>query len=114
MKQDVIELDGAIGGGQVLRSGVSLSMVTGRTLLIRNIRAKRSRPGLMRIAGLYGRSTYKLEPLLADTCLMVSEDPALPLHGTLRLVTGKDGERELLLDTARTRQLRFTRDCSHG
>lgn len=48
MKQDVIELDGAIGGGQVLRSGVSLSMVTGRTLLIRNIRARRSRPGLMR------------------------------------------------------------------
>ncbi len=48
MKQDVIELDGVIGGGQVLRSGVSLSMVTGRTLCIRNIRAKRSRPGLMR------------------------------------------------------------------
>ena len=26
MKQDVIELDGAIGGGQVLRSGLSLSI----------------------------------------------------------------------------------------
>lgn len=48
MKQDVIELDGAIGGGQVLRSGLSLSMVTGQTLQIKNIRAKRSRPGLMR------------------------------------------------------------------
>lgn len=72
------------------------------------------RPESMRVAGLYGRSTYKLEPLLGDTCLMASEDPALPLHGTLRLVTGKDGQRELLLDTARTRQLRFTRDCSHG
>lgn len=48
MKQDVIELDGAIGGGQVLRSGLSLSMVTGLTLRIKNIRAKRSRPGLMR------------------------------------------------------------------
>ncbi len=46
MKQDVIELDGVIGGGQVLRSGVSLSMVTGRTLCIRNIRAKRSQPGV--------------------------------------------------------------------
>lgn len=48
MKQDVIELDGAIGGGQILRSGLSLSMVTGLTLHIKNIRAKRSRPGLMR------------------------------------------------------------------
>ncbi|MBC3301628.1 RNA 3'-terminal phosphate cyclase [Pseudomonas sp. SWRI18] len=48
MQQDVIELDGAIGGGQVLRSGLSLSMVTGRTLSIKNIRARRSRPGLMR------------------------------------------------------------------
>lgn len=35
MKQDVIELDGAIGGGQVLRSGLSLSMVTGLTLRIK-------------------------------------------------------------------------------
>jgi RNA 3'-terminal phosphate cyclase (ATP) len=48
MNQDVIELDGAMGGGQVLRSGLSLSMVTGRTLRIKNIRARRSRPGLLR------------------------------------------------------------------
>lgn len=43
MKQEVIELDGAMGGGQVLRSGLSLSMVTGRALRIKNIRARRSR-----------------------------------------------------------------------
>mgnify|MGYP002040704590 FL=1 len=48
MKQDVIELDGAIGGGQVLRSALSLSMLTGKTLRIHNIRARRSRPGLLR------------------------------------------------------------------
>ncbi|QVW25391.1 RNA 3'-terminal phosphate cyclase [Pseudomonas hormoni] len=48
MKQEVVELDGAIGGGQVLRSALSLSMVTGRALHIKNIRAKRSRPGLLR------------------------------------------------------------------
>lgn len=45
MKQDVIELDGAIGGGQVLRSALSLSMLTGKTLCIHNIRARRSRRG---------------------------------------------------------------------
>jgi len=48
MKQEVIELDGAIGGGQVLRSALSLSMVTGRPFRIERIRAKRSRPGLLR------------------------------------------------------------------
>ena len=48
MKQEVIELDGAMGGGQVLRSALSLSMVTGRALQIKNIRARRSRPGLLR------------------------------------------------------------------
>jgi len=48
MKKDMIELDGAMGGGQVLRSGLSLSMLTGRALRIGNIRAKRSRPGLLR------------------------------------------------------------------
>ncbi|WP_166225445.1 RNA 3'-terminal phosphate cyclase [Pseudomonas atagonensis] len=48
MEQQVIELDGAIGGGQVLRSALSLSMVTGRAFRIKHIRAKRSRPGLLR------------------------------------------------------------------
>ncbi|MNR03944.1 hypothetical protein D3C85_1198660 [compost metagenome] len=72
------------------------------------------RPDSMRVAGLYGRNTYRLKPLLANTCLMMSEDPVIPMHGTLRLITGKDGRRELLLDTARTRQLRFTGDAVHG
>lgn len=48
MEQQVIELDGAIGGGQVLRSALSLSMVTGQAFRIRQIRARRSRPGLLR------------------------------------------------------------------
>lgn len=48
MKQDVIELDGAIGGGQVLRSALTLSMVTGQAFRIERIRARRSRPGLLR------------------------------------------------------------------
>ncbi|WP_236207273.1 RNA 3'-terminal phosphate cyclase [Pseudomonas tohonis] len=48
MNTDLLELDGAIGGGQILRSALSLSMISGRAFRIRNIRAKRSRPGLLR------------------------------------------------------------------
>lgn len=46
----MIELDGAAGegGGQILRTSLALSMITGQPFRIRNIRAKRSKPGLMR------------------------------------------------------------------
>ncbi|MGH8354825.1 MAG: RNA 3'-terminal phosphate cyclase, partial [Pseudomonas sp.] len=48
MTMDWLELDGATGGGQILRSALSLSMVSGRPFRIHNIRAQRSRPGLLR------------------------------------------------------------------
>jgi RNA 3'-terminal phosphate cyclase (ATP) len=46
----MIELDGAAGegGGQVLRTALTLSMITGQPFRIKNIRAGRARPGLMR------------------------------------------------------------------
>lgn len=46
----MIELDGAAGegGGQILRSALALSMITGQPFRITNIRANRSKPGLMR------------------------------------------------------------------
>lgn len=45
---DRIEIDGAAGGGQLLRTALTLSMCTGTAFEMRGIRAKRSRPGLMR------------------------------------------------------------------
>jgi RNA 3'-terminal phosphate cyclase (ATP) len=46
----MIELDGSTGegGGQVLRTALTLSMITGQPFHITNIRAKRVKPGLMR------------------------------------------------------------------
>ncbi|MCB0344136.1 MAG: RNA 3'-terminal phosphate cyclase [Bdellovibrionales bacterium] len=46
----MVEIDGSIGegGGQVLRTSLSLSMLTGKPFRIRNIRAGRRKPGLLR------------------------------------------------------------------
>ena len=46
----MIELDGALGegGGQILRTALTLSMITGQPFRLTNIRAKRPKPGLMR------------------------------------------------------------------
>jgi RNA 3'-terminal phosphate cyclase (ATP) len=46
----MINIDGSAGegGGQILRSALGLSLVTGRSVHIANIRANRKKPGLMR------------------------------------------------------------------
>lgn len=46
----MIVIDGALGegGGQVLRTSLALSLVTGKPFRIENIRAKREKPGLLR------------------------------------------------------------------
>jgi RNA 3'-terminal phosphate cyclase (ATP) len=45
-----LTIDGSYGegGGQVLRSSLAMSLVTGRPFVIENIRAGRKKPGLMR------------------------------------------------------------------
>ena len=46
----MIQLDGAAGegGGQILRSALALSMITGQPFRITRIRANRAKPGLVR------------------------------------------------------------------
>jgi RNA 3'-terminal phosphate cyclase (ATP) len=46
----VIELDGSSGegGGQILRTALALSMITGTAFRIERIRARRAKPGLLR------------------------------------------------------------------
>src|SRR5947208_17112629 len=45
-----IDIDGSRGegGGQILRTSLSLAVITGRKLRMKNIRAGRKRPGLQR------------------------------------------------------------------
>jgi RNA 3'-terminal phosphate cyclase (ATP) len=46
----MLTIDGSFGegGGQIVRSSLALSLVTGTPITLQNIRAKRKRPGLMR------------------------------------------------------------------
>jgi RNA 3'-terminal phosphate cyclase (ATP) len=48
MARDLVQLDGSFGegGGQILRSSLALSLLTGRPFRLRNIRARRTKPGL--------------------------------------------------------------------
>src|SRR5258708_16144358 len=48
--ETIVRIDGSFGegGGQILRSSLSLSLVTGRPFRIENIRANRQKPGLLR------------------------------------------------------------------
>lgn len=46
--ETILEIDGSVGGGQVLRTALSLSMITGQPFRISGIRGQRSRPGLLR------------------------------------------------------------------
>lgn len=44
----MIQIDGSEGGGQMLRTALSLAMITGQPFRMTNIRGKRPKPGLMR------------------------------------------------------------------
>jgi RNA 3'-terminal phosphate cyclase (ATP) len=50
MNKKIIEIDGSFGegGGQILRSSLTLSAITGTPFKIKNIRSGRKKPGLMR------------------------------------------------------------------
>jgi RNA 3'-terminal phosphate cyclase (ATP) len=48
MSDTLLELDGSFGegGGQILRTSLALSLITGKPFHLRNVRAGRSKPGL--------------------------------------------------------------------
>jgi RNA 3'-phosphate cyclase len=68
MSDSMIEIDGSEGegGGQILRSALALSILTGRPFKLVNIRANRAKPGLqpqhlmsVRAAGTISGAAYK-------------------------------------------------------
>ncbi len=47
--QSSLSIDGSLGegGGQVLRTSLTLALITGRSFILNNIRQRRAKPGLM-------------------------------------------------------------------
>jgi RNA 3'-terminal phosphate cyclase (ATP) len=77
-----LRIDGSQGegGGQIVRTSLSLSMTTGRPFVVDNIRARRKKPGLMR---------QHLAAVRAARDLCRARVEGAELHsGTLRFVPG--------------------------
>jgi RNA 3'-terminal phosphate cyclase (ATP) len=100
-----IELDGATGegGGQIVRTALALSMVTGQPIAIERIRAKRSKPGLMRqhltcVQAAVAVCGAKVEGAELGSQTLVFE-PGQVRAGDYRFQVGTAGSCTLVLQT---------------
>ncbi len=102
---DWIEIDGSMGegGGQVLRSSLALSMVTGRAIRVTRIRAGRPKPGLMRqhmTAVLAAAQVSRGQTGgVAPNSQEIWFEPGEPRAGEYRLDIGTAGSTTLILQT---------------
>src|ERR1051326_8270515 len=101
----MIELDGSQGegGGQILRSALALSLVTGKPFRIKNIRARRAKPGLMRQHLTAVNAAAKLGSAVARGAAMGSStrafEPGDVRAGEYRFNIGTAGSTTLVLQT---------------
>jgi len=102
---DAVHIDGAQGegGGQVLRSSLTLSLLTGRPLRIERIRAGRRKPGLqrqhltaVRAAAAVGNARVTGADHGSQS---LSFEPEAPRAGEFRFAIGTAGSCTLVLQT---------------
>lgn len=99
-----IHIDGSLGegGGQVLRSSLALSLVTGRPFTIENIRANRKKPGLMRQHLTAVEAAAKVGRTHSDSKIGATEltfDPGGIRGGDYTFSVGTAGSATLVLQT---------------
>lgn len=101
----MIEIDGAEGegGGQVVRNACALSLVTGEAVRITNVRARRSKPGLMRqhvtaIEAACAIGNGQCEGLVVGSSDMTFR-PGRVVAGDYRFSVGTAGSTGLVLQT---------------
>jgi RNA 3'-terminal phosphate cyclase (ATP) len=100
-----MELDGSHGegGGQILRTSQALSMVTGTPVRIRNIRARRSKPGLQRQHLVAVQSAARISGARVTGAEIGSQtlsfEPGEVMPGEHLLSIGSAGSTTLVLQT---------------
>jgi len=101
----MIRIDGSVGegGGQMLRSALSLSLATGKPFRMENVRAKRERPGLLRqhltavlAAGEIASAQVEGATLGSKTLTFI---PGSVRSGTYHFAVGTAGSGTLVFQT---------------
>jgi RNA 3'-phosphate cyclase len=101
----IIDIDGSQGegGGQVLRTSLALSLITGKPFHLRNIRAGRSKPGLqaqhlMSVKAAAEIGNAKTRGASLGSCVLVFE-PGEVTPGSYHSKIGTAGATSLVLHT---------------
>lgn len=101
----MIILDGSLGegGGQILRTALALSIVTGQPFVLDGVRAGRARPGLLRqhLTGLQAAAAISGATVEGATLgsLRVAFRPGPAVAGDYRFDIGSAGSAGLVLQT---------------
>ncbi|MEM8930238.1 MAG: RNA 3'-terminal phosphate cyclase [Acidobacteriota bacterium] len=99
----MIEIDGSEGegGGQIFRSSIALSMITGRSVRVRSIRGGRKKPGLMRQHLTALDAAQRICGARVDGAAVRSTEvvfePGTPQAGTYHFAVGTAGSTTLVL-----------------
>jgi RNA 3'-terminal phosphate cyclase (ATP) len=102
---DLITVDGSAGegGGQILRTSLALSLVTGRPFRIENIRAGRAKPGLLRQHLTAVRAAADVSKGRVSGAELgarvLSFEPAVVKGGEYDMAVGTAGSATLVLQT---------------
>lgn len=103
MTEALIQLDGSLGegGGQILRSALAMSLATGRGFRLRNVRANRDKPGLMRQHLTCVTSCAEVCGAKVDGAFVgsreVAFEPGAVKHGTYHWAIGTAGSVTMVL-----------------
>ena len=101
----MIQIDGSLGegGGQILRTALALSLITGKVIKIENIRAQRPKPGLMpqhleavKAAAAVGSARVEGAHLQSASLLF---EPTTICSGVFGFDVGTAGSTPLVLQT---------------
>ena len=101
----MIDLDGSEGegGGQILRTALTLAMISGQAFTLRNIRAGRAKPGLLRQHLTAVQAAAVISDATVDGAALASRQlrfvPGSVRAGDYRFAIGTAGSTALVLQT---------------